>query len=224
MNEKNHPARGTVLLLGPPGAGKSTQAGILAQKYGLTRINSGSLLRQEAARGTAWGIEALACMRVGAPVPDRIVTALVLQAEALATGAAVVLDGYPQSVEQARLLEPVLAARDGAVLVVVFETTLDTLRARLTGRADGGRPDEDPATIEARLRRAPAVPDDLRRFYAASGVLRTLDADRPLVMVTERLDALVSAELGLSAGTRLEHTAAPQAEADRASARIDGTL
>lgn len=125
-----------VVLMGPPGAGKGTQAARLAEAAGLCRISTGDLLRAAQAAGTPLGRQAAAIMATGELVPDEVILELVdeeLDREACSGGA--VFDGFPRTVEQARGLDRLLRRRDarlGAVIVITVPD--DEVVRRLSGR------------------------------------------------------------------------------------------
>lgn len=125
-----------LIFLGPPGAGKGTQARTLAGEQGIPQIATGDMLREAVARGTRLGREAKSYMDRGALVPDEVVVGLV--AERLDRNDAkkgFILDGFPRTVAQAEALERLLKDRDLAVeRVIFFEVSESELLRRLTGR------------------------------------------------------------------------------------------
>jgi adenylate kinase len=125
-----------VIFLGPPGAGKGTQAGALAQEWGIPHVATGDMLREAAARGTRLGLEARRYMDTGALVPDEVVIGLVgerLTEPDAAHG--VVLDGFPRTVTQAEALDRLLRAQGAEIdRVVFFDVARPELLRRLTGR------------------------------------------------------------------------------------------
>jgi len=125
-----------VIFLGPPGAGKGTQAGTLAAEWGVPHIATGNMLREAAAHGTKLGLEARAYMERGDLVPDEVMIGVV--AERLGQSDAregFLLDGFPRTVAQAEALESLL--KDSGLelsRVIFFQVSPDELVRRLTGR------------------------------------------------------------------------------------------
>lgn len=127
-----------VVFLGPPGAGKGTQAKMLQERYGVRQISTGDMLRANVARGTALGLEAKSFMDAGGLVPDDVIVGMMegeLGSAAGSTGSSFILDGFPRTVGQAVSLDEMLQ-RMGLPLtaVLLFDADRDTLVARLTGR------------------------------------------------------------------------------------------
>lgn len=127
---------GRVIFLGPPGAGKGTQASRLAREWGVPQVATGDMLREAAQNGTRLGLEAQQYMKRGALVPDEVVIGLVDerlgQADA-ATGW--VLDGFPRTVAQAEALGQLLRRRGQELdRAIFFQVSKDELLRRLTGR------------------------------------------------------------------------------------------
>ena len=139
-----------VVLLGPPGAGKGTQAEKLSEKLGIPQISTGDLFRKNIGDGTPLGVEAKRYLDAGDLVPaeltNRLVEDRIDQADA-ANG--FILDGYPRSVEQARALHDMLEARNTKLdAVLEFSVSEDELLARLKGR---GRADDTEEVIHNRM-------------------------------------------------------------------------
>jgi adenylate kinase len=125
-----------LILLGPPGAGKGTQAKLLEKKFGTTQLSSGDMLRAAVSSGTPVGQKAKSYMEQGALVPDDIVVDVVFECLAgLEKGAGFILDGFPRTVEQAESLDRWLAQHDSGIdRVIVIEVADDLLIERITGR------------------------------------------------------------------------------------------
>src|SRR5258708_26924369 len=124
-----------LILFGPPGSGKGTQAKLLKQSLDVAHISTGDMLRERVASGDALGRELAATMQSGVLVPDDTVNRLVeerIEEPDCARG--FILDGYPRTVEQAKLLCTVLAAKGIGAVVVHLQVDYNVIIARLSGR------------------------------------------------------------------------------------------
>lgn len=125
-----------IILLGPPGAGKGTQAQRLVNAHGMRQLSTGDMLRAAVKAGTPVGLKAKAVMERGELVSDEIVSALIgEELDAMGSGTGVIFDGYPRTAAQAESLDAILAAR-GRTLDHVIELAVeeDALVERITGR------------------------------------------------------------------------------------------
>jgi len=125
-----------IILLGPPGAGKGTQAAMLVEHHGMRQLSTGDMLRAAVKAQTPVGIEAKAIMDRGELVSDEIVTALIdAELEAMGDNVGAIFDGYPRTAAQAEQLDAILA-RHGRKLdhVIELEVDEDALVERITGR------------------------------------------------------------------------------------------
>jgi adenylate kinase len=161
-----------VVLLGPPGCGKGTQAARLREREGWLHLSTGDLLRQAVTDDSALGRRAAPIMASGALVPDDLVTALVVERVAAAPqGTGVVLDGYPRTVGQADALDAALAPR-GVEAVVRYVLPDAEVVKRLLARR---RPDDTPEVVRERLEVYRRQTEPLVARYRAKGVLRDVD-------------------------------------------------
>jgi adenylate kinase len=178
-----------LVLVGPPGSGKSTQAQQLAGHLGVPVVSAGELLRSRAGSGNGVWREVAAHLERGELVPDDLVVDVVGHAlEAAATSGGYVLEGFPRTLAQAR-------HRSTPALDLVVHLALpdDVARLRLAHRAAGGRPDDtDPEVVERRLRRYHADTEPVLEFYRAQGTLGTVDASQSPEAVTAAILRAVS--------------------------------
>jgi adenylate kinase len=182
-----------VVLVGPPGAGKGTQAGRIVDRFGGVHVATGDILRSNAERGTELGRTASRYMDRGDLVPDEVIIDMVL--ERLGEGdcaGGFVLDGFPRTVPQAEALERRLGELGRPLdAVVSFEIDEDELRDRLAGRAEeqDRAEDEDEGAIRRRLELFDRETEPLLDFYDGRGLLVPIQAEGALDEVTGRIAA-----------------------------------
>lgn len=179
----------SVVLLGPPGAGKGTQARILAREFGLVHINSGSLLREEIRHETALGRAAGRYVERGMLVPDTIVAELVRNAIERASSDGLVIEGFPKTAAQAAGLDDILAEEAAPVLAAITLTaSARSCRERMVARARiEGRADDTLGAIATRLREYNRLAVDLTAYYTKRELHHSVDADAALPKVTEAI-------------------------------------
>ena len=190
-----------LILLGPPGAGKGTQAQRLVEKHGITQLSTGDMLRAAVAAQTETGKRAKAVMDAGELVSDEIVNAIVAERIGQADCArGFILDGYPRTLAQADAVEAMLADR-GIALDAVIELVVDdrALVGRIVRRAEeakaAGQPvrkDDNPEVFEERLREYYKKTAPLTGYYHAKRMLKGVDGMAPVDEVTKQIDALLA--------------------------------
>jgi adenylate kinase len=185
-----------VVLFGPPGSGKGTQAAHVAGLLHIPHVATGDMLRAEVARRTPLGLEAEPIMSSGRLLPDELIVRIIASrlGEPDATGGAL-LDGFPRTVPQAQALDPVLQARGLRVdVVVLLSVDEGELRRRILDRAKiEGRSDDTPAALDERLRVYRTETEPVLAYYQESGT-RIVDVDGTgeIADVTRRIIAAVA--------------------------------
>lgn len=190
-----------LILLGPPGAGKGTQAQRIVEKYGIPQLSTGDMLRAAVAAGTPIGLKAKSVMESGGLVSDDIVVGIVEErithADALK---GFILDGFPRTVGQAEALDSMLARKNvklsGCVELIVDETKLvDRIvrraeEAKAAGKAV--RKDDDPEVFKTRLAAYHRDTAAVTPYYKAKGMLKSVDGQKPIDEVTASLMKVLS--------------------------------
>ncbi len=189
-----------LLMIGPPGAGKGTQAALLAQAFSIPAISTGDIFRYNVKNETELGKKAKAFMDRGEYVPDSLTNELVrdrLSHDDARHG--FLLDGYPRTVDQVHELDAILTESSTALDVVVQLTAdNDELVRRLAKRAEiEGRADDTPEVIRRRLEVYDSQTAPLIDIYAARGLVAMIDGLGEISDVTERIIEALEAR-GLS--------------------------
>ncbi len=183
-----------LILLGPPGAGKGTQATRIAGRYSIPHISTGDILRANIEDGTELGLQAQEYMEHGDLVPDGLVNEMM--AERLAsddTGGGWLLDGFPRTVKQAERLNELLGQLGEPLdAALYFDVPTDELTKRIAGRAEQEcRPDDQERAVRRRLEEYFQKTAQLTDFYRDQGLLHDIDAVGSVDEVTERAFAVL---------------------------------
>lgn len=184
-----------ILLVGPPGAGKGTQAETLARRLDAPHVSTGDIFRRNVGERTTLGLAAQRFMNAGDYVPDEITNAMV--ADRLAQDDArhaFILDGYPRTLDQVAVLDELLAEA-GATLQAVVELVVesDELLQRLVMRArTGGRADDTEDVIRHRQEVYSRQTAPLLEVYAGRGILRPVEGSGQIEVVSDRIDAALA--------------------------------
>ncbi|HKW89698.1 MAG TPA: adenylate kinase [Candidatus Acidoferrales bacterium] len=211
-----------LIFLGPPGAGKGTQAKRVAAQYGVPHLSTGDMLREHVAQGTELGRKAKPIMESGALVPDEIVLGMVEERISRPDCAGgFIFDGFPRTLAQAESLNGILDRQDfGRPAVIYFQVADDVLIRRLTGRRmckvggeiyniydnpprvggrcdnDGGeliqRPDDRPEVIKERLAAFEKQTMPLVGYYEALGVLEPVNGAAGISDVAKSVEGILS--------------------------------
>jgi adenylate kinase len=203
-----------IVLLGPPGAGKGTQAKLLAERTGLLHLSTGDLLREEVARASSLGARAKGYMDRGDLVPDDLIIGMIR--ERIAQKSGFILDGFPRTVAQAEALARItpldvvinvgltredvirrLSSRRvcrscGRIYNLLFDPPADARRCPACGGGELFQRDDDQAkVIENRYDVYAEQTAPLVAFYGARGLLRDVDGSRPSAEILETILTLV---------------------------------
>ena len=191
-----------LILLGPPGAGKGTQAQRLVQKYGIVQLSTGEMLRAAVAAQTPVGLQAKDIMASGALVPDEIVIGIIsdrLDQPDMKNG--FILDGFPRTVPQAAALDELLKRKhiklDAVVELRVNESALlnrvETRVAEMQARGEEVRIDDTPEVLSKRLASYRAQTEPLIHYYSERRKLLTVDGMMTIEHVTREINRILSA-------------------------------
>ncbi len=190
-----------LILIGPPGAGKGTQAKILEQEYGLKQLSTGDMLRAEITAGTPLGQKAKAVMDAGNLVSDDIMVDMIasrIEQDDCAKG--VIFDGFPRTVDQAQALDRMLSDKGRKINAVIEfsvdeEALVERLNTRIRQTIEAGQPvrgDDNEETLRNRLnvfrnQTAPILP-----YYESADLLHTIDGMNPIETVSAQIKQILA--------------------------------
>jgi adenylate kinase len=191
-----------LILLGPPGAGKGTQAQRLVQKHGIVQLSTGDMLRAAVAAGTPIGLKAKDIMANGGLVPDEVVVGIIAERiEQPDAKKGFILDGFPRTVPQAEALDDLLKKKhvklDAVVELRVNESALiervETRVSQMRERGENVRIDDTPEVLSKRLASYRAQTEPLVHYYSEKRKLMTIDGMMTIEQVTSAINRLLTA-------------------------------
>ncbi len=215
-----------LILLGPPGAGKGTQAQRLVQKYGIVQLSTGEMLRAAVAAQTPIGLQAKDIMASGSLVPDEIVIGIIsdrLDLPDMKNG--FILDGFPRTVPQAAALDDLLKRKhiklDAVIELRVNESALlnrvETRVAEMRARGEEVRIDDTPEVLSKRLANYRSMTEPLIHYYSERRKLATVDGMMSIEQVTREVNRILAA-----VGAVEPKAAAPARKASGATRKTAG--
>ena len=191
-----------LILLGPPGSGKGTQAQRLVHKHGIVQLSTGEMLRAAVAAGTPIGLQAKEIMANGGLVPDEVVVGIIADRVDLPDAKkGFILDGFPRTVPQAAALDELLKKKhlklDAVVELRVNESALlqrvETRAAETRARGEEVRIDDTPEVLTKRLAQYRALTEPLIHYYSEKRKLLTVDGMMTIEHVTREINRILAA-------------------------------
>ena len=191
-----------IILLGPPGSGKGTQAQLLVQRYGIVQLSTGEMLRAAVAAGTPVGLKAKEIMASGGLVPDEVVVGIISdRIDQPDARNGFILDGFPRTVPQAEALDELLRNKrlklDAVIELRVNESALlnrvETRVAQMRERGEEIRPDDTPEVLTKRLANYRSQTEPLIHYYSERRKLSTIDGMMAIDEVTRAIDRQLQA-------------------------------
>lgn len=199
-----------LIFLGPPGAGKGTQARHVAERHRLVALSTGDMLRAAVAEGSEIGKQVRSIMESGELVPDEIVASLISEELKRARGnravEGVLLDGFPRNLKQAKMLEEILTEQGESIDVVLElgledDALLRRIESRIAENPSERREDDTPEVLRHRIKVYHDETRPLSDYYRERGLLRQIDGSAPIEEVTRAIEAAL-ANIGDIGGKR----------------------
>ena len=187
-----------LLFMGPPGAGKGTQAVLICQKHGIPQISTGEILREAVKKATPLGLKAKELMDSGQLVPDEVVIGIVRERlECADTQKGYILDGFPRTVIQADALKKMLSDMERGQkldLALALDVPPADLIQRLLGRAkEQGRLDDTEEVIRARIQTYTEKTQALLDYYRKEGILKEIDGRGKVEEISQSIEQALAA-------------------------------
>ena len=184
-----------IVLLGPPGSGKGTQAALLVKQLGVPHISTGALLRNAAKRGTELGLKAKALTDKGELVPDEVISDMIeerLSRDDVASG--FILDGYPRNLAQAESLDKLLKRLDQPVdEAILIDLDPERIIKRIAKRAkEEGRADDTEETVRNRLQVYAEQTEPVADYYAKRGLLTKVLGEGDVEDIFQRILSILN--------------------------------
>src|SRR6202022_4639561 len=224
-----------LILLGPPGSGKGTQAQRLVHKYGIVQLSTGEMLRAAVAAGTPVGLQAKEIMANGGLVPDEVVVGIISdRLDQPDARKGFILDGFPRTVPQAAALDELLKKKhlklDAVVELRVNESALlervETRAAETRARGEEVRIDDTPEVLTKRLAQYRALTEPLIHYYSEKRKLLTVDGMMTIEHVTREINRILTAigavEAKAAAAKRTAKATKPAVKTSKSAAKAAG--
>jgi adenylate kinase len=186
-----------LVIFGPPGSGKGTQAKILQEKHGWVQLSTGDMLRAAIAAGTELGKTCQSIMAAGNLVPDDVVIGIISERyDQPDCAKGVIFDGFPRTIPQAEALDGMLKTRDNKIdlvieLKVADEVLIERVKTRIAQSGGVARADDNPETLANRLKVYHQNTAPLLAYYKKQGKLVTVDGMLPIGEVTKAIAEVI---------------------------------